>query len=100
MQVSRGSVKIGEKTLTGDDLAAIYVWPRPDEPNAAVGVVTGSGLEGMKTTEAFQYFLAGVHYPDLYVTRSSVLRAGAAGIEATGYFGLDWSMTGADIAWK
>ena len=46
VQVRRGQVQIGKRTISGDDLACLFLQPRPGSDRAAVGVVAGSGSAG------------------------------------------------------
>src|SRR5690606_36657584 len=55
VQVQQGGISIGDKKYTGDDLAAYFMWPRADSETASVAVVSGTGIKGMKATEANQY---------------------------------------------
>ena len=64
VQVRRGQVQIGARTVSGDDLACLFVRPRPGSDRASVGVVSGSGLIGLRLTERLPYFTSGVAYPD------------------------------------
>ncbi|HEU4752485.1 MAG TPA: prolyl oligopeptidase family serine peptidase, partial [Armatimonadota bacterium] len=44
VQISRGHVRIGARDLTGDDLACLFIRPRPGSGKASVAAVSGSGL--------------------------------------------------------
>ncbi len=50
VQVMKGEIRMGDKVMKGQDLGAYFVYPRPDSPTASVGVVAGTGIEGMKAT--------------------------------------------------
>jgi hypothetical protein len=62
--VKSGSVTIGPRTEKGDDWACLFVRPRPDSEKASVGVVSGSGLAGMRLTDRVPYFASGVGFPN------------------------------------
>lgn len=100
VQVRRGEIIIGDRSIPGDDLACLFIRPRPDSDMAAVAVVTGSGVEGMRLTDRMPYFLAGVGYPDCIVMGPEALSAGIPGVRAAGFFGLDWSVEGGQFAWS
>jgi hypothetical protein len=100
VQVKRGSVRIGEHEIKGDDLACLFIYPSRNDPRAAVGVIAGTGLPGMRLTEELPYFLSGVSYPDCTILRSSMLKKGIAGVECVGFFGNDWKVETGDFAWK
>jgi len=99
IQVRRGEVRVGDRTLTGEDLACLFLRPRPDGNLALVGVVGGSGAVGMRLTDRLPYFVSGVGYPDWLVCGPEVLTAEARGVRGTGYFGNDWSLTTGEAAW-
>src|SRR5262249_25505377 len=45
VQVRRGTVTVGERKLTREDLACLFLRPRPGSDRACVGVVGGTGQE-------------------------------------------------------
>lgn len=99
VQVRRNEVKIGERALSGDDLACLFLRPRPGSGTACVAAVSGTGVVGMKLTDRLNYFLSGVEYPDCTVIGPEMLREGVKGIRVAGFFGNDWSMDQGDFAW-
>lgn len=99
-QVRRGLVRVGVREFTGDDLACLFIRPRAGSERASVGVVTGSGVKGMRLTDRLPYFSSGVGYPDCLVLGSEVLARAGAGIRAAGYFGLDWSVEKGEWVWE
>jgi pimeloyl-ACP methyl ester carboxylesterase len=60
VQVRRGQVKFGARTVSGEDLACLFVRPRPGSDQASVAAVSGSGLTGLRLTERLPYFTSGV----------------------------------------
>jgi hypothetical protein len=100
VQVKRGLVQIGERTVTGDKLACLFVRPRPGSDSSSVGVVAGSGLAGMRLTDRVPYFVSGTAYPDCLLTSEKSLTEGPAGILAAGFFGGDWGVESGEFAWK
>ena len=99
VQARRGSVRVGDRELTGADLACLFLQPRPGSDRALVGVVTGSGPAGMRLTDRLPYFLSGVAYPDCTVLGPECLSQGVAGVRAAGFFGEDWSVEKGEFAW-
>ena len=79
VQVRRGKVALGLRDLLGDDLACVFVYPRPDSEAGLIGVVAGTGINGSRLTERLPYFVSGVAYPDCTVFSASRLEQGAAG---------------------
>ena len=100
VEVRRGSVTIGQRQLNGEGFACLFVRPRPGSDKAMVGVVAGSGPEGLRLTQRLPYFVSGVGYPDLVVLDSHTLRDTAAGLVAAGCFGIDWSIDGGEFVWR
>ena len=100
VQVRRGEVQFGTHTETGDDLAVLFVYPRPASDTGLVGVVAGTGPVGMRLTDRLRYFVSGVAYPDLMIIGPGVLSEGTNDIRAWGYFGPDWKIDSGDIAWR
>jgi dienelactone hydrolase len=100
VQVRRGSVRVGEKEIKGETLACLFVRPRPDSEKASVGVVSGSGLAGMRLTDRVPYFVSGVAFPDCTVLGTETLTQGARGIRCAGFFGPDWSVGKGEFAWR
>ena len=98
VRVRRNEVGIGGTALTGDDLACLFLRPRPGSDVACVGAVSGTGLVGMKLTDRLNYFLSGVAYPDCTVIGPEMLREGVNGIRAAGFFGNDWSVDKGDFS--
>jgi hypothetical protein len=99
VQVSRNKVRIGNHTLAGDDLACLFLRPRPGSAVACVGVVSGTGVPGMKLTDRLGYLRSGEAFPDCIVVGPEVLRDGVKGVRAAGFFGNDWSVDHGDFAW-
>jgi pimeloyl-ACP methyl ester carboxylesterase len=100
VQVERGKVRIGARTVSGDDLACLFVRPRPGSDLATVGVVAGSGVIGLKLTAQLPYFTSGVAYPDCLLLDTRSLREGPSGLLAAGYFGPDWDVESGEFAWR
>lgn len=92
LQVNRARIVAGTQTLTGDDLACLFVRPRPNSTNASVGVVSGSGPIGMRLTDRLPYFVSGVEYADYLILNPDTLAKGVSGVRLTGFFGPDWGM--------
>jgi dienelactone hydrolase len=100
VQVRRGEIKVGSRSLTGDDQACLFLRPRPGSTVACVAVVSGSGLAGMRLTDRLPYFLGGVEYPDVTVIGPEMLKQGSKGVRVAGFFGLDWNVDKGEFAWR
>ncbi|NRF37364.1 prolyl oligopeptidase family serine peptidase [Pedobacter foliorum] len=92
VQVSRNTVKVGGNTLTGDDLAAYFVWPIKNTESNTVSVIAGSGLKGMNAALANQYFAGGSGFPDYMVYRLAMLKSGIDEVKVAGYFDYNWKI--------
>ena len=100
VQVRRGGVTIGTREVPGDDLACLFLRPRPRNDTALVGVVSGTGLPGLRLTERMPYFLSGAGFPDCLLASAEMLSQGAAGVRAAGFFGIDWSVENGEFVWQ
>jgi hypothetical protein len=100
VQVKRSSVTVGERKESGDDLACLFVRPRPGSKTALVGGVSGTGLAGMRLTERMPYFVSGVGYPDCLVVGAETLTKGYDGVRAAGFFGNDWGVKSGEFVWR
>ncbi len=100
IQIGNGIVRIGRRDLKGTDLACIYLRPRPGSASALVGVVSGSGLEGMRATDRLPYFTSGVGYPDFTVLRADYWQKGLGGVECAGFFGNSWELSEHNMVWR
>ena len=92
IRVTRDRISLGTRTITGDDLAAYFIWPRPDSNSASVAVISGTGLTGLHAADANQYFAAGSGFPDYMIFSAEKLRSGASGIKEAGFFDNEWRL--------
>jgi pimeloyl-ACP methyl ester carboxylesterase len=98
VRLARHTVQIGDHRLEGDDLACLFIRPRPGSDIASVAVVGGTGLPGMRLTDRLPIFSSGVAFPDVFVADPSILRSGVSGVRAAGFFGNDWTVESGEIA--
>ena len=99
VQVNRGSLKVGDRTLNRDDLGVFMIRPRKDSDVASVGVVAATGPKGARTVVSAHYLESGSGYPDLLVLTPEMFANGSKGVVAAGYFGNDWSLEHGEIVW-
>ncbi|SDL43235.1 Prolyl oligopeptidase family protein [Catalinimonas alkaloidigena] len=97
IQVQKGKLQLGEEELTGDDLGAYFAWPRKDSPTASVAVIAGTGLRGMRATDANQYFSGGSGFPDFMIFSLDMLKEGSSGVKRAGFFGNDWTLGSGEV---
>lgn len=100
VRAKNGSLKIGKKTLKGKDIACYFIRPRPGTHDNCVGVVSGTGLEGMHAAYPNQYFIAGTSFPDLSVFRMPESENEYESLVCAGFFGNDWSIENGDFSWN
>lgn len=101
IQVTRDRIAIGTRAFSGSNLAALFVFPhRARGAWFLVGAVSGSGIEGMRTTDRLAIFTSGVAYPDWTVLSSDVLSKGSKGVRGCGFFDNSWRLSDADSAWN
>ncbi|MBW6497972.1 MAG: prolyl oligopeptidase family serine peptidase [Bacteroidales bacterium] len=92
VRVENGRIDLGDYTINGDNLGTFFIYPRPDSDFASVGVVAGTGMEGMRSLAPNDYFSGITGFPDLLIFDVNWLRDGIEGIRASGFFGNDWSV--------
>jgi poly(3-hydroxybutyrate) depolymerase len=92
VQVDNKKVKVGDKEYKGGDLTCLFIRPRKDSEFASVGVVSGTGIEGMRLANFALYHHPYISFPDVTVYDSGILKSDNDGIMITGYFGNDWSI--------
>ncbi|MEG2478775.1 MAG: prolyl oligopeptidase family serine peptidase, partial [Mucinivorans sp.] len=92
IQVRRGELSLGGELYRGDDLATLFVQPHPFSDVALVGVVSGSGISGMKATALNNYISGITGFPDFMVFSSDMLLKGLPEVKATGFFDNSWSL--------
>ena len=83
--------------MKGTDLGTYFVYPRQDSQTASVGVVAGTGIEGMKAGYANDYISGITGFPDVLIFNVDMLRNGIEGVEVSGFFGNDWSISNGDF---
>ena len=92
IQVERNKIIAGSRQWQGDDLAAYFVWPIRNSSIASVGVISGTGVKGMKAANANQYFAGASGFPDFMIYGSKMLLSGAREIKLAGFFNHRWEL--------
>jgi len=100
IKVVRGELRIGDRLVEGSDLACLAIRPRAGSEVASVGLVAGTGLEGMRLTTNVPYFLSGAGFPDWLVLDLSMLTNGLDGVVGAGFFDAMWRVSTDDQAWR
>jgi dienelactone hydrolase len=97
IQVDRSRIRIGKQLFRGDDLAALFIQPRPGSECAYVAVVAGTAPAGMRLTSNLPYLYAGTAFPDFIVLSSALLQESGKGIVADGFFDNQWGLQNAEV---
>ncbi len=100
IRVQSKEITIGDQKVVANDLSCLFVWPRKDSNNATIGVVSGTGINGMRAINRIPYMSPGIGLPDCTILSLSVLKEGDEGIIMTGFFGLDWSIGNGEFVWN
>ncbi len=88
---------MGGRSYEGDDLGAYFVYPHPDYPDALIGVVTATGVPGMRATMPNNYISGITGFPDLMIFRADMMKDGLKAVETAGFFDNDWSLNSKDL---
>lgn len=97
IHVDRSGVRLGDRTIAGDDLAVLMIRPIPGDSEGSVGIVTGTGMIGNRLVRTQPYWVSGIGYPDFLVLGSEMLEGSGDGVRATGFFGNDWSLESGEL---
>ncbi|KAA3632505.1 MAG: alpha/beta hydrolase [Bacteroidetes bacterium] len=100
IQVSNNQININGKLLDGDQWGSYFTYPRQDSDFASVGVITATGVKGMKAAYANDYLVNGTRFPDVMIFDDGMMREGLSGIKCSGFFGNDWSVEKGDFVWR
>ncbi len=102
IQVNRNGVKVGDKALTGSDLATLFVYPHKARGKWVLvrRHRRAPAIEKAKATDRLAIFSSGVAYPDWTVFSAETLKTGVKGLKACGFFGNDWTITNGESAWN
>lgn len=92
VKVNNDGIKFGKQFYKGDDLGALFVYPRADSEVASVGVVAGTGEKGMMAAYTNEYFSGITGFPDLMIFNTDWIKDGLDGVKISGFFGYDWSI--------
>lgn len=100
IQISDDQVKIGEVTLTGDQWGTYFIYPRTDSETASIGVVSATGIRGMKAAFNNVYLENGSMFPDFLLFDETALTRGNDGVKCAGFFSNNWTVEAGDFEWK
>jgi hypothetical protein len=89
--MERGKASLGNKTYTGDDIGAYYIWPNSSN-HSTIALIGGTGIKGMKASDANQYFSGGSGFPDFMIYSLDMMKGGDSAIKAAGYYNNQWQL--------
>ena len=105
VKVENGEIKLGSKVFRGKNLSCFMIRPRKGSTTASVGIVSGTGAEGMRLTYTIPYLQPWFSLPDVAVFSTGVFSGSKVsdgkgrffklnnkGVKLAGFFGLDWSL--------
>jgi hypothetical protein len=95
IQVSTGKITADNLQWNGDSIAAYFVWPQKN-PALLTGVVAATGVKGMKTAYANQYFAGGSGFPDFMIFSVDMLKDGSNAVKMAGFFNNQWKFSKED----
>jgi hypothetical protein len=93
VKMERGKASVGNKTYTGDDIGAYYIWPN-SSTHSTIALIGGTGIKGMKASDANQYFSGGSGFPDFMIYSLDIMKGGDSAIKAAGYYNNQWQLGG------
>lgn len=96
IQVSRGGVTLGDQHFDGDHYGVIYERPRPGSKTAMVAAIGSTGPIGSRLLYGMPYLAPMIGFPDFLIINDKLGVKGANAVSATGYWGPDWSLAGAE----
>ncbi|MCL6265115.1 alpha/beta fold hydrolase [Flagellimonas myxillae] len=97
--VKNNEVVLNKKSVKGNQWGMYFIAPRPDSDTASVGVVTATGIDGMKAIYSNHYLLNGTSYPDLLLFSNDIMEYGTDAVKCAGFFGNDWSFENGTFEW-
>lgn len=100
VQVKNNGIQMGSRFMEGDHLGTYFIQPRSDSQTALIGVVAGTGSEGMQSLFPNDYFSGITGFPDLMVFGVDWIRDGLHGLEVSGFFGNDWSVESGEFIYR
>lgn len=98
IRVTDNKITFGDTTFTGKDLGTYFIYPRADSETALIGVVAGSGNEGMKALYTNDYFSGITGFPDFMIFNVDWIKDNPEGIITSGFFGNDWGIKTGNFA--
>ncbi|PRD54316.1 prolyl oligopeptidase family serine peptidase [Sphingobacterium gobiense] len=90
--VDATGVTVGTEYYKGNDLGGYFTWKKAESDTHTVGVITGTGIKGMQTATANQYFAGASGFPDYMFFRFDMLKSGSDGLVNVGFYNNQWEV--------
>ncbi len=92
IKINNDEIVIGNKNVNGENLACYFVYPKKGSDKNLIGVIAGTGKDGMKLSYLRPYLKPGSSFPDVTIFNPEILVSKEKGVSAVGFFGNDWSV--------
>ncbi len=92
IQVLKGELKFGNQTIKSSDIGVYFIYPHVSDPTVSVGVIAGTGEEGMYATWHNHYFSGITGFPDYTIFSAETLKDGLTGCKFVGFFNQKWEI--------
>lgn len=93
IRVERNKLTAGAAMWQGDDLGAYFAWPLKNSQLNVVGVICGTGLKGMQSVNANQYFAGASGFADFMIYKLDMIKSGTAEVKMAGFFDHNWQLS-------
>jgi hypothetical protein len=97
VEVDRARLRVGTRVYEGESTGILAVRPRAGSEFAGVGIVAGTGPEGLRLMNRRPYLTLGVAYPDVTLFE---IGEDASVVVGAGFFGDDWSFESGEFVGK
>jgi pimeloyl-ACP methyl ester carboxylesterase len=92
IKVKNQKVFLDKKEISGDGIAAEYIYPNPANPKKFIFVHQGIGIDGLKLSTFFNPIYSGAGLPDFIIFDDEVKYKGWGGVRAAGFFDSNWEL--------
>jgi hypothetical protein len=81
VRISDNSISVKDNEIRGKDMGCYFVYPKKGSNNNLVGVIAGTGEEGIKLTYLRPFLKPGSSFPDFTVFNTEILKNENKGID-------------------
>lgn len=95
LSVKKGKLTVGDRSYKGKNISALYTYPRTGTTDHLVGVVGGTGADGIRSSNLVSYFRSGRGFPDVFIFGSQSNKDWEKRniqLLTIGVFGPDWNV--------